>query len=144
MSQVAPVGEQDHRGAWQAVRVHEQLERPDQQLAGRDESWLTMADAAAALGVSVSKVRQMVRDHELASVRRPGAREPEIPAAFLDGGAVVKGLPGTLVVLSDHGLDNSESIEWLFTADDSLPGRPIDALRENRGKEVHRRAMVIT
>jgi hypothetical protein len=34
-------------------------------------------------------------------------------------------------------------LEWLFTADDSLPGRPIDALRENRGSEVKRRAQVL-
>jgi hypothetical protein len=27
--------------------------------------------------------------------------------------------------------------------DETLPGRPIDALRTNRGKEVHRRAQVI-
>jgi hypothetical protein len=46
-------------------------------------------------------------------------------------------------VLSDRGLGDVESLEWLFTADDSLPGRPIDALRENRGREVRRRAQVI-
>jgi excisionase family DNA binding protein len=123
--------------AWQAVVV-------DDEVTGTDDGWLTYADAALLLGVSSSKVRQMVRDHELASTRRPGVREHEIPAAFLDGGTVVKGLPGTLVLLADHGLSDDEAIEWLFKADDSLPGRPIDALRGNRGKEVHRRAQVIT
>ncbi|HNN49358.1 MAG TPA: Rv2175c family DNA-binding protein [Marmoricola sp.] len=34
-------------------------------------------------------------------------------------------------------------LEWIFTEDDSLPGRPIDALRENRGAEVKRRAQVL-
>jgi excisionase family DNA binding protein len=111
----------------------------------RDESWLTLSEVAALLRLSASKVRQMARDHEVAAVRRPGARELQIPASFIDidAGAVVKGLAGTLTLLADHGLDDAESIEWLLRPDDSLPGRPIDALRGNRGKEVHRRAQVV-
>ena len=69
--------------------------------------------------------------------------EPGVPALFVLDGAPVKGLSGTLTVLADHGFDDAEAIEWLFMADDSLPGRPIDALREDRGKEVHRRAQAI-
>lgn len=106
-------------------------------------SWLTLAEVAQVLGLSASKVRQMVRDHELAMVRREGAREPEVPADFIQSGAVVKGLAGTLTLLADHGFDDEESIEWLFTPDESLPGAPIDALRDNRGREVRRRAQVI-
>jgi uncharacterized protein len=103
-----------------------------------------VTQVAEALGLVVSKVRQMVRDHELAAVRQPGVRELQIPAAFIEGDLVVKGLGGTLVLLADHGFTDEEAIDWLFTADDSLPGRPIDALRDNRSKEVHRRAQVIT
>lgn len=125
------------RGSWQAVRVTEQHEL-------RVDSWLTLAAAARELGLSATKVRQMVKDHELAMLRRPGAREPEIPAAFILDGLVVKGLPGTLTLLTDHGFDDEEAIEWLFAEDDSLPGSPIQALRENRGTEVRRRAQVIT
>jgi excisionase family DNA binding protein len=108
------------------------------------DTWLTISQAADQLKVSPSRVRQMVRDHELAMVRRDGSREPEIPAGFIHNGAVVKGLPGTLTLLVDHGLDDAEAIEWLLSPDDSLPGRPIEALRENRGREVRRRAQVIT
>jgi excisionase family DNA binding protein len=111
---------------------------------GRAADWLTLGQAAAALGLSATKVRQMVRDHELAMVRRPGSGEPEIPAGFLQDGSVVKGLHGTLMLLVDHGFDDAEAIEWLLTPDDSLPGAPIDALRDNRGREVRRRAQVIT
>jgi hypothetical protein len=107
------------------------------------ESWSTYPEVSQVLGVSPTKVRQMVREHHLAAVRRDDLREPAIPEAFLVDGAPVKGLHGTLVLLADHGLDDAESIEWLFTPDDSLPGRPIDALREDRGKEVRRRAQVI-
>lgn len=107
------------------------------------ESWLTLADVAAAIGLSATKVRQMVRDHELAMVRRAGSREPQVPAAFVQDGAVVKGLAGTLTLLTDRGLSDAEAIEWLFTPEESLPGRPIDALRENRDREVRRRAQVL-
>ena len=34
-------------------------------------------------------------------------------------------------------------LTWLFTHDDTIPGRPIDALRENRGSEVKRRAQAM-
>ncbi len=102
--------------------------------------WLDWRQAAGELGVSESKVRQMVKDHQLAAaVPEPGAG-PRIPAALLQHGEVVKGVPGLLTVLCDGGYDDREMLRWLFTSDDSLPGRPIDALRENRGREVKRRA----
>jgi excisionase family DNA binding protein len=107
------------------------------------DSWLTYRDAADRLGVSPNKVRQLVREHQLAAVRREGVGEPCVPALFVTEAAVVKGLSGTLILLTDRGFDDAEAIEWLFTADESLPGRPIDALREDRGKEVHRRAQAI-
>jgi hypothetical protein len=107
------------------------------------DSWLTLTDAGRELGVSGTKVRQLIRDHQLAAVRREDLAEPAIPAAFLLDGAIVKGLPGTLTLLADHGLSEAEAIEWLFTPDDTLPGRPVDALRENRGTEVRRRAQAI-
>jgi hypothetical protein len=45
-------------------------------------------------------------------------------------------------MLHDGRYDDRECIAWLFT-DDDLPGRPIDALRENRGSEVKRRAQAL-
>jgi hypothetical protein len=88
-------------------------------------------------------VRTLIKTHELAAaVPRPGAG-PQVPAAFLDpDGMVVKGLPGLLTVLHDGGYDDRECIAWLFL-DADLPGRPIDALRENRGAEVKRRAQAM-
>jgi Rv2175c C-terminal domain of unknown function/DNA-binding protein Rv2175c, wHTH domain len=107
------------------------------------DSWLTLSQASELLGVSVTKVRQLVREHQLVAVRRDDLREPGIPAECIMDGAIVKGLSGTLILLSDHGFDAAESIEWLFTPEDSLPGRPIDALREDRGTEVRRRAQAV-
>jgi hypothetical protein len=107
-------------------------------------SWLDWSAAARELGVTVSKVRQLIRDHQLAAVvPQPGAGQ-QVPAELLMDGAIVKGVPGLLTLLADGGWDDTESLTWLFTHDDSLPGRPIDALRENRGSEVKRRAQALS
>ncbi len=105
--------------------------------------WLDWKAAAAALGVSVSKVRQLIREHQLAAaVPSPGAGQ-QVPAELVMDGVVVKGVPGLLTLLGDGGWTDREMLTWLFTPDDSLPGRPIDALRENRGSEVKRRAQAL-
>ena len=44
--------------------------------------------------------------------------------------------------LRDARFSDAEIVDWLFRVDDSLPGAPVDALRENRGTEVKRRAQV--
>jgi len=66
-----------------------------------------------------------------------------VPAEFLDGSALVKGLAGTITVLRDGGHPDSDTLRWLFTDDDSLPGTPIAALRADRGREVKRRAQAM-
>jgi hypothetical protein len=112
-------------------------------LAALVEEWLDWGQASERLNVSVSKVRQMIREHQLAAVvPTPGAGQ-QVPAALIDDGLVVKGVPGVLVVLHDGGYDDREALTWLFTPDETLPGRPIDALRENRGSEVKRRAQAM-
>lgn len=112
----------------------------DEPLAALVTDWLTVEEAAARLGVSASRVKVLARDHELAVA---GARGGWIPALFIDGSQILKGLPGTLTLLFDAAYDPLEAIRWLFTADDSLPGRPIDALCQNRGTEVRRRAQAL-
>jgi hypothetical protein len=115
----------------------------DADLSQLVDEWLDWGAAAQRLGVTEAKVRTMIKEHELAAaVPSPGAG-PRVPAAFLDDdGLVVKGLPGLLTVLHDGGYDDRECIAWLFI-DADLPGRPIDALRENRGSEVKRRAQAM-
>lgn len=111
-------------------------------LAALVPDWIDWAEAAKRLGVTVGKVRTMIRDHELAAaVPAPGAGQ-RIPADFIQDGLPVKGLPGLLTVLHDGGYDDRECIAWLFL-DQDLPGRPIDALRENRGAEAKRRAQAM-
>jgi hypothetical protein len=104
--------------------------------------WLSLPAVADLLGIPAGRVKQLLRDRKLLAVTRP-AGTVAVPAAFLDGHHIVKGLCGTLTLLFDCGFDELEALRWLFTADDSLPGTPIDAIVEHRGTEVNRRAQAL-
>ncbi|ESP97377.1 MULTISPECIES: Rv2175c family DNA-binding protein [Streptomyces] len=105
--------------------------------------WLTLPDIAEQFDVEVTRVRQLVKDGQLLAVRRGENRVLMVPAAFIDGDKVVKGLSGLLTVLRDDGFADDEMLEWLFTPDETLPGTPAQALNENRGTEVKRRAQAL-
>ncbi len=105
--------------------------------------WFNLSEAAEALGIEVNRVRQLLSDGDLVAIRRGERSINSIPALFIFDGQVVKHLGGTLTVLSDSGYSTLEAIRWLFTLDESLPGSPIQALRENRGTEVKRRAQAL-
>ncbi|MBO0775515.1 MAG: DNA-binding protein [Actinobacteria bacterium] len=104
--------------------------------------WLSLPEVAQRLGLPLSRVRQLLRDRKLLAVRRPDATVA-VPAAFLDGNQVMKGLTGTLTLLFDCGFGEEEALRWLFTADDSLPGTPVQAMAEHRCREVNRRAQAL-
>jgi hypothetical protein len=99
---------------------------------------ISVPAVAERLGLIVTKVHQLIRERTLVAVRVNGVLS--VPAGFVLDGVVVKGLPGTITLLTDAGFSDEEIIGWLHTEDESLPGTPIAALRENRGREVHRRA----
>lgn len=119
--------------------------------------WLTIPHVAELIGADAARVRRMVQDHRLLAVRRgdplrmcvpadllvevgaPGAAEPD-PRDDEASHAILQHLRGTATVLFDAGFDDVEAITWLFTPDDSLPGRPIDLLRQGQRTEVRRRA----
>lgn len=104
------------------------------------EEWLGLAEAAARLGIPEPRLRQWLREGRLIARRRGDPPSVALPAAFIAGGELVKGLSGTVTVLRDAGFSDEEALRWLFTADPTLPGRPADALAEGRFREVHRRA----
>ena len=115
----------------------------EEDLSALVEEWLDTREVADRLGVSEAKVRTMIREHELAAAVPAKGTGPRVPAGFIgDDGLPVKGLGGLLTVLHDGGYDDREIIAWLHL-DADLPGRPIDALRENRGAEVKRRAQAM-
>jgi hypothetical protein len=104
--------------------------------------WLTIPDVAERLSLPVNRVKQMLRDRKLLGMHRPDGSFG-VPAAFLDGSQVVRGLHGTLTLLFDCGFTEFEAMRWLFTTDDSLPGSPIEAIAAHRCSEVNRRAQAL-
>jgi hypothetical protein len=113
----------------------------DEELDRLVSQWWDWSECGAALGVSASRVGVLIKEHQLAAVG--GSHGNVVPAELVADGVIVKGVPGVLNVLHDGGYNDREAIVWLFTEDETIPGRPIDALRENRGREVRRRAQAM-
>jgi hypothetical protein len=115
-----------------------EIDRQTDALVGE---WLTLPEAAERLGLDLKRVKQLLRDHKLLGVQRESGLS--VPAAFIQDDQPLKGLQGTLTVLADAGFGRAEALRWLFTADDSLPGTPVQALAEHRVKEINRRAQAL-
>ncbi|MFC4943464.1 Rv2175c family DNA-binding protein [Pseudonocardia sp. GCM10023141] len=113
----------------------------DVSLLSEDVAILPVAAVAEQFDIPVSRVHQLVRDGQLLSFRKDG--EWVVPADFIDGDTVVKGLPGTITVMRDGGYTDHEILRWLFAEDDSLPGTPVGSLKEGRHREVKRRAQAM-
>lgn len=105
--------------------------------------WLTLPDVALRLDVEVSRVRRLIEDGKLLAIRRGEPEVRMIPALFLDEDGIIPHLAGTLTILRDGGWSDEELLAWLFTEDDSLPGRPVDHLRRGQRGEVRRRALAL-
>lgn len=103
-------------------------------------SWLTIADLTELLGTSPNGVRRLIEEREFVALRRGG--RVVVPAAFIEAGAPLPALKGTVTVLSDNGFSDEEIVEWLFTVDATLPGggHAVDAIRAGFKTEVRRRA----
>jgi hypothetical protein len=104
--------------------------------------WLTLPDVAERLGTDVGKVRRMLDDRLLLAVRLTERNVLSVPVALLEP-EPLPGLAGTLTVLADSGYSDVEAMRWLFSADESLPGTPVAALRAGRKTEVRRRAQAL-
>jgi hypothetical protein len=106
-------------------------------------AWRTVPDVGEDLGIDVQKVRELVRNGKLLALRPHEDGVLRIPADLVQDGVVVKHLPAVITLLRDARYTDEEAVRWLFTPEESLPGRPVDALRENRGTEVKRRAQAL-
>jgi Rv2175c C-terminal domain of unknown function len=100
---------------------------------------ITLPDAAELLAVPITKVHQLLKDGQLVVTTDEAGRRV-LPRAFVAGGVVLNGLPSVITLLRDGGYTDPEIIDWLLRADESLPGTPVQALAENRGTEIKRRA----
>lgn len=103
-------------------------------------SYLPVPDIAELLGLVVTRVHQLLRDRALIGVRRAGILT--IPGEFIIDGDIVRGLTGTITVLSDANFSDEEIVGWLFAADAATPPNAMTCLREGRAKMVHRRAQI--
>ncbi|AUZ89145.1 DNA-binding protein [Arthrobacter agilis] len=103
-------------------------------------SWLNLPEVAEALDLPITRVHSLISDRSLVSVRIGDRNVRSVPTEFLVDGTVLDSLRGTVVVLADSGYGDEDIIRWLYTEDETLPGRPIDALREGRKTEIRRRA----
>lgn len=106
------------------------------------ERVLNVPEVADLLGVVVTRVMDHLNSHRLVAVQVDGVRQ--IPARFFtDGGEVNRFIPGLIALLSDGGYSDEEVLEFLFTEDESLPGRPVDAVHGHLAREVMRRAQAM-
>ena len=107
-----------------------------------NERLLTLPETADRLGVVVTRVHDLLSEKKLLAYRRDGQRL--IPGAFLGEKNVVnKFVPGVITLLADGGYSDEEILHYLFAEDDSLPGRPVDALQGHLAREVLRRAQAM-
>ncbi|MFT4128334.1 MAG: Rv2175c family DNA-binding protein [Gordonia sp. (in: high G+C Gram-positive bacteria)] len=98
----------------------------------------SVAEVAARLRVSASRVRTLISDHHLPAVSRGG--QPAVPCVFFDDLGIVKHLMGLVEVLLDGGYTRDEALAWLFTVQDDLGVHPAEALHTHSAREVIRRA----
>lgn len=109
------------------------------------EPVLTVPEVADLLGVIVTRVMDELSSHRLIAVEVDGVRR--IPARFFSdsnsGVEINRFVPGLIALLADGGYPDSEILDFLFTEDDSLPGRPVDALHGHLAREVMRRAQAM-
>lgn len=112
----------------------------DTLLAG--ESLFTLPDVAAYLGVPVTRVHDLIGAHKLLVYRKDGVNY--VPELLLGtDGELSKFVGGAIMVLHDGGYGENEILHYLFTPDDTLPGRPVDALHGHGAREVIRRAQAM-
>lgn len=103
-------------------------------------SWLPLPDVAELLDVPITRVHSLIDERAVLALRIGERKIRSVPAEFFIENRPLDSLKGTFAVLFDAGYSDEEAIAWLFTPDDSLPGRPVDALQEGRKTEIRRRA----
>ena len=104
--------------------------------------WLSIPELGEALGLTQRQARRLVDDKVLLAHRVGPNKALCVPAAFVEEDHLLTGIEGTITVLLDARLSQAEALEWLFTADPTLPieGSPITMLQAHRKAEVRKRA----
>ena len=137
--------------------VTEHLSSSAEPLEALVSEWLTQPDFAQRLGTDPKSVRSALRDQRIIGIKRGTPKVLCIPAEFLvpahmanpadvkddDGSGkliILPSLRGTLIQLGDMRMSDEEILTWIFTPEESLGKRPIDALHEGNKSAVRRAA----
>ncbi|MGH3545028.1 MAG: Rv2175c family DNA-binding protein [Mycobacteriales bacterium] len=104
--------------------------------------WLTVPEVAQRLNVRITRVHRMISETEILAVRRDGVLY--VPGELVTTNErIADHLAGLMVVLRDNGFTAQQMLRWLFTSDESLGGKPADALHGHKAREVKRRAQAL-
>lgn len=103
--------------------------------------WLTVPDVAEQMQIPLGRVRRLIEDHHLISVKRDGVQY--IPAEIVVDNEPLASLHGTIVVLLDAGFDLDGAIRWLYTENDVLGQTPMAALVAGKKAEIRRLAQAL-
>ena len=108
-----------------------------------DEPMLTLPETADRLGAVITRVHDLLAAKKLIAHVFDGKRH--VPEALFHEGSDTTGkyVPGLLTLLADGGYSDEEILRYLFTEDETLPGRPVDALHGQLAREVLRRAQAM-
>ena len=106
--------------------------------------WMTVPECAEALGVSLSRVRELLNDRNLVATRRGENNAVYLPAGQImdgeDARYVLATVRGTVMVLADLGYSDDDIVTWLVSPHEELEGSPLDALRSGQRAHVRRLA----
>lgn len=104
-------------------------------------AWLTIPDAAEVMEIPMGRVRRLIEDHHLISIKREGVQF--IPAEIIVEKEPLANLKGTIVVLMDAGFDLDSATVWLYTPNDVLGQTPMAALVAGKKAEIRRLAQAL-
>lgn len=99
---------------------------------------LSQREAAAMLGVTPARIKQLWAENELLKVMEDS--KPMVPSLCIAHEEGVprplKSLHGTMLMLLDAGFTHNEATEWILSNHDGLEETPLELLAKNRVREV--------
>ncbi len=105
------------------------------------DHWLTIDEASDQLGISSSKVRRLIEEHVLFSVRVD--KQPMIPAHLIQNGEPLASIRGTMLMLIHMDFTPEEAVQWLYAENENLGTTPIKALLQGHKAPVRRAAQTL-
>lgn len=115
-------------------------------MTSADMTMLSTDEVCRLLGIEERRLKQLIRDRVLIEARSASG-ERGVPRDIIvkgeNGWEPLPFLQGTLTLLADDGFTPEESLAWLYTVQDELGERPIDALTSGRHHRVNRIASTL-